>query len=61
MRFLSALMPREARFFKLFARHAELVAAGGRATTPRRPWVASGYCWSPWWRRSPTGRAGWSC
>jgi len=32
MRFLSALMPREARFFKLFAQHAELVAAGGRTT-----------------------------
>jgi len=32
MRFLSALMPREARFFKLFDQHAELVAAGGRAT-----------------------------
>jgi hypothetical protein len=32
MRFLSALMPREARFFKLFVQHAELVAAGGRAT-----------------------------
>jgi hypothetical protein len=25
-------MPREARFFKLFAQHAELVAAGGRTT-----------------------------
>jgi uncharacterized protein len=32
MRFLSALMPREARFFALFDRHAEFVAAGGRAT-----------------------------
>lgn len=32
MRFLSALMPREARFFALFNRHAEFVAAGGRAT-----------------------------
>jgi predicted phosphate transport protein (TIGR00153 family) len=32
MRFLSALMPREARFFALFNQHAELVAAGGRAT-----------------------------
>ena len=32
MRFLSALMPREARFFRLFDQHAELVAAGGRAT-----------------------------
>jgi len=31
MRFLSALMPREARFFKLFNQHAELVAEGGRA------------------------------
>jgi predicted phosphate transport protein (TIGR00153 family) len=31
MRFLSALMPREARFFKLFNQHAELIAAGGRA------------------------------
>ena len=32
MRFLSALMPREARFFTLFNQHAELIAAGGRAT-----------------------------
>jgi uncharacterized protein len=32
MRFLSALMPREARFFKLFNQHADLVDAGGRAT-----------------------------
>ena len=32
MRFLSALMPREARFFALFDRHAEFIAAGGRAT-----------------------------
>jgi predicted phosphate transport protein (TIGR00153 family) len=31
MRFLSALMPREARFFTLFNQHAELVAEGGRA------------------------------
>jgi predicted phosphate transport protein (TIGR00153 family) len=31
MRFLSALMPREARFFKLFNQHAELVAEGGKA------------------------------
>lgn len=31
MRFLSALMPRETRFFKLFDRHAEFVLAGGRA------------------------------
>jgi len=31
MRFLSALMPREARFFTLFNQHAELIAAGGRA------------------------------
>jgi uncharacterized protein len=30
MRFLSALMPREARFFALFNQHAELVATGGR-------------------------------
>ena len=30
MRFLSALMPREARFFVLFNQHAELVATGGR-------------------------------
>jgi predicted phosphate transport protein (TIGR00153 family) len=30
MRFLSALMPREARFFKLFDQHALLVAEGGR-------------------------------
>jgi len=32
MRFLSALMPREARFFSLFNRHAEFVVAGARAT-----------------------------
>ena len=32
MRFLSALMPREARFFALFNQHAELIVAGGRAT-----------------------------
>ena len=32
MRFLSALMPREARFFALFDRPAEFIAAGGRAT-----------------------------
>jgi len=32
MRFLSALMPREARFFALFNQHAELVQAGGKAT-----------------------------
>ena len=31
MRFLSALMPREARFFALFNRHADFVAEGGRA------------------------------
>ncbi len=31
MRFLSALMPREARFFALFNQHADLIAAGGRA------------------------------
>ena len=30
MRFLSALMPREARFFALFNQHAALVATGGR-------------------------------
>lgn len=30
MRFLSALMPREARFFALFNQHAGLVATGGR-------------------------------
>ena len=30
MRFLSALMPREARFFKLFDQHAALLAEGGR-------------------------------
>jgi len=30
MRLLSALMPREARFFKLFDQHAELVGEGGR-------------------------------
>jgi predicted phosphate transport protein (TIGR00153 family) len=33
MRFLSALMPREARFFTLFNRHAELVATGGRTAS----------------------------
>ena len=33
MRFLSALMPREARFFALFDRHAECLVAGGRAMT----------------------------
>jgi len=33
MRFLSALMPREARFFALFNQHAELVAQGGRAAS----------------------------
>lgn len=32
MRFLSALMPREARFFALFNQHADLVQAGGAAT-----------------------------
>lgn len=32
MRFLSALMPREARFFTLFDQHADLVAAGGHAS-----------------------------
>ena len=32
MRFLSALMPRETRFFALFNRHAELIVQGGRAT-----------------------------
>jgi hypothetical protein len=32
MRFLSALMPREARFFALFNQHAELCVAGGKAT-----------------------------
>ena len=31
MRFLSALMPREARFFTLFNRHADFIAEGGRA------------------------------
>ncbi len=31
MRFLSALMPREARFFALFNQHAELIDAGGHA------------------------------
>ena len=31
MRFLSALMPREARFFALFNRHAELIVQGGHA------------------------------
>jgi hypothetical protein len=30
MRFLSALMPRETRFFALFDRHAELIVQGGR-------------------------------
>ena len=33
MRFLSALMPREARLFSLFDRHAELIAEGGRANS----------------------------
>jgi hypothetical protein len=33
MRFLSALMPREARFFALFDRHAEFIAQGGRANS----------------------------
>lgn len=33
MRFLSALMPREARFFALFDRHAECLVAGGQAMT----------------------------
>jgi hypothetical protein len=33
MRFLSALMPCEARFFTLFDRHAECVVAGARAMT----------------------------
>ena len=33
MRFLSALMPREARFFALFNRHAEFIAQGGRANS----------------------------
>jgi predicted phosphate transport protein (TIGR00153 family) len=33
MRFLSALMPREARFFALFNRHAELIVEGSRATS----------------------------
>ena len=32
MRFLSALMPREARFFKLFDQHAALIVDGARAT-----------------------------
>jgi len=31
MRFLSALMPREGRFFTLFDQHAEFVVTGGRA------------------------------
>jgi predicted phosphate transport protein (TIGR00153 family) len=31
MRFLSALMPRQTRFFTLFNRHAEFIASGGRA------------------------------
>jgi hypothetical protein len=31
MRFLSALMPREARFFALFNRHADLIVEGGHA------------------------------
>jgi predicted phosphate transport protein (TIGR00153 family) len=31
MRFLSALMPREARFFALFNRHAEFIVQGGHA------------------------------
>jgi predicted phosphate transport protein (TIGR00153 family) len=31
MRFFSALMPRETRFFALFNRHAALIAEGGRA------------------------------
>jgi len=31
MRFLSALMPREARFFALFNKHAELIVEGGTA------------------------------
>jgi predicted phosphate transport protein (TIGR00153 family) len=33
MRFLSALMPRETRFFKLFDQHAGLVNQGGRLLT----------------------------
>jgi len=33
MRFLSALMPREARFFKLFDQHAEFVSEGGRVAS----------------------------
>jgi len=33
MRFLSALMPREARFFALFNRHAELIVQGGHAVS----------------------------
>jgi len=33
MRFLSALMPREARFFALFNRHADLIVEGGRAVS----------------------------
>ena len=31
MRFLSALMPREARFFALFNRHAQLIVDGSDA------------------------------
>jgi len=33
MRFLSALMPREARFFALFNRHAEFIVQGGHAVS----------------------------
>jgi len=33
MRFLSALMPHEPRFFALFNRHAELIVEGGRAVS----------------------------
>ncbi len=33
MRFLSSLMPREARFFALFNRHAELIVEGSRANS----------------------------
>lgn len=33
MRFLSALMPRETRFFTLFDRHADFILAGGRAVS----------------------------
>jgi uncharacterized protein len=33
MRFLSALMPREARFFALFNRHAELIVEGSRTNS----------------------------